>query len=218
MVKRKKAFFTGIGFVISFVVWTLFVRFVDVKAIGPQGSCVGFASLNGLIHDLIGQNMWLYVLTDWLGLVPIGIAFIFAVLGLIQWINRKSFGKVDYDILALGGFYIAVIAIYVLFEYVTINYRPVLIDGYLESSYPSSTTMLVTCVMPTAIMQFYSRIKNKTSRRYIIFLLVTFTLFMVLGRIISGVHWITDIIGGALISAGLVLIYYSVCNLQFPKS
>ena len=156
--------------------------------------------------------MSLYVITDWLGLIPIGVAFGFAVLGLVQWIKRKSILKVDRSILALGGFYIVVMAVYILFQMVVINYRPTLIDGYLEASYPSSTTMLVTCVMPTAMMQFRARIKNKVFSRCVMMAIAVFIVFMVIGRLVSGVHWITDIIGGALVSAAIVLMYYAISN------
>lgn len=108
-----------------------------------------------------GVHFELYNITDWLGLVPLFVCMGFGILGLVQWIKRKSICKVDHDILILGGFYIITIAAYLLFESVVINYRPVLIGGILEASYPSSTTMLVMCVMPTAIMQLKSRIKNK---------------------------------------------------------
>ena len=163
--KNKKALVWGACLLVAFVLWTVLIRFVDVRAIGPEGSSVGFATLNGFVHELTGVNWFLYTVTDWLGLVPIGVAFGFAVLGLVQWIKRKSLLKVDRSILVLGGFYIVVMAVYILFEMVVINYRPTLIDGYLEASYPSSTTMLVMCVMPTAMMQLRTRIKNDVFRR-----------------------------------------------------
>ena len=210
--KNRRLFWVGVGLLAAFVLWTVFVCFIDVRAIGPNGSSVGFATLNGYVHDLTGVNMLLYVVTDWLGLVPIGVAFGFAVLGLVQWIKRKSLLKVDRSILMLGGFYIVVMAVYILFEIVVINYRPTLIDGYLEASYPSSTTMLVMCVMPTAMMQFSTRIKNDLFRRCVIFTITVFIAFMVIGRLVSGVHWITDIIGGALFSTAVVLMYYSICS------
>ena len=208
--KNRRLFFVGVSLFAVFVLWSVLVCFVDVRAIGPQESSVGFATLNGYIHDLTGVNMSLYVITDWLGLVPIGVAFGFAVLGLVQWIKRKSLLKVDRSILTVGGFYIVVMAAYILFEIVVINYRPTLIGGYLEASYPSSTTMLVMCVMPTAMMQFSKRIKNELFRRCVMFIIIAFIVFMVIGRLVSGVHWITDIIGGALFSTSMVLIYYSI--------
>lgn len=211
--KSRRLFLVGGALLAAFALWTVFVRFVDVQAIGPKESCVGFATLNGYVHNLTGVNMSLYTVTDWLGLVPIGVALGFAILGLVQLIKRKSLWKVDHSILALGVFYIVVMAAYLVFEIVVINYRPTLIEGYLEASYPSSTTMLVMCVMPTAAMQLNARIKNTVFRRCVIITIIVFIAFMVIGRFLSGVHWITDIIGGALFSAGVVMTYFSICNI-----
>lgn len=198
----------------SFVLWTAALRIFDVQAIGPEGSSVGFATVNGFVHSLTGVHMTLYTITDWLGLVPVGTCLGFAVLGLLQWIKRKGFLQVDYSILVLGGFYLVVMAVYIFFEMYTVNYRPVLIGGYLEASYPSSTTMLVMCVMPTAILQLNGRIRNPALRRWAAAAIGAFTAFMVIGRLLSGVHWFTDIVGGALLSAGLVLAYASVSSLR----
>ena len=103
-------------------------------------------------------------------------------------------------------------AAYIFFEMFVVNYRPILINGILEASYPSSTTMLVMCVMPTAIMQFNSRIKNSGFKKCVNILITTFIAFMVIARLLSGVHWFSDIIGGALLSSGLVMIYYAIVN------
>lgn len=210
--KMRKSLGVSIGMLLAFALWTALVCLVDVKPIGPEGSFVGFATLNGYVHGLTGVNMWLYDLTDWLGLLPIAVVFGFAILGLVQWIGRKSILKVDRSIIVLGVFYAAVFAVYLLFEIVPVNYRPVLIEGILESSYPSSTTMLVMCVMPTAIMQLRSRIKGKTAKTCVTAALIAFTAFVVIGRLMSGVHWASDIIGGALISASLVSAYRAFCD------
>ena len=204
---RKTTLIIGLCLVAVFALWTCLVCVVDVQKIGPRGSSVGFATLNGAVHSLTGTNMTLYVVTDWLGLLPIAVALGFAVLGLCQWIKRRRFLAVDRSVLVLGAFYIAVMAVYVLFEFVVINRRPVLIEGYLEASYPSSTTMLASCVMPTAAMQLGYRTKNCAFRACIVAAIWAFTAFMVAGRFFSGVHWVTDIIGGLLISSGLVLTY-----------
>ncbi len=205
--KNTKILSAALGALAAFALWTVLLRFVDVQPIGPDGSRVGFASLNGAFHALTGVHWTLYTLTDWLGLVPIGIAFGFAVLGLVQFLRRKSLLKVDRDILLLGGFYLVVLAVYVLFETVVINYRPVLIGGKLEVSYPSSTTVLALCILPTAMMQMQTRIRREAVRRAVLGILAAFTVFMVAGRLISGVHWLSDITGGVLLSAGLVMLY-----------
>lgn len=211
--ENRKFLYIAICMLAAFLLWTIALRTTDVQAIGPQESAVGFATLNEFVHHLTGVHMSLYAITDWLGLVPLGTAMGFATLGIVQWIQRKHLSKVDYDILILGGFYIVVMAVYVLFELLVVNYRPVLMDGFLEASYPSSTTMLVMCVMQTAIMQFRARIKNDALRRAATFFIAAFVVFMVMGRLVSGVHWFTDIFGGVLLSTGLVMMYRSICSL-----
>lgn len=212
--KNYRELYASVIMLLTFILWTIAVKLVDVRAIGPEGSDVGFAAINAYVHNLTGVHMSLYHITDWLGLVPIFVAMGFAVLGLVQWIKRKKLSKVDYSIFILGGFYAAVMAVYVLFEAVSVNYRPVLIEGFLEKSYPSSTTLLVMCVMPTAIMQLNQRIKNATVSKILSSLISAFIIFMVAGRLISGVHWFTDIVGGALLSGGLVKMYVYLVNLK----
>ena len=216
--KHGKSLWGAVGMLAAFGLWTAAVCLLDVQAIGPQGSTVGFASINRAVHDLTGVHLALYVLTDWLSLVPAGFAVGFGILGLVQWIQRKRLRNVDYSILVLGGFYVVVMALYVLFEMVVVNYRPVLIHGYLEVSYPSSTTMLVMCIMPTAAMQLHARIGNRIRRRCVTSVIAVFMLFMVIGRLVSGVHWFTDIVGGALLSIGLVLLYRTVILSKGPDN
>ena len=212
--ENQRNFCIAICMLLAFLLWTAAIQFVDVQAIGPQESSVGFATVNRFVHNLTGVHMSLYTITDWLGLVPLMFVMGFGTFGLIQWIQRKHLLKVDYSILVLGGFYIVVMAVYVLFEMLVVNCRPVLIDGILEASYPSSTTMLVMCVMPTTIMQFNARIKNNVLKRFVASAMIAFVVFMVIGRFVSGVHWFSDMIGGALLSAGLVLMYRAVISLK----
>lgn len=213
MKKGVKLLLTAALFLTAFAIWTVLVCFIDVQAIGPEGSVVGFARMNGWVNKLIGVNMRLYIITDWLGLVPLAVVIAFGVTGLIQWIKGKHLLLVDHSILVLGIFYIVVMAVFLLFEEVVINYRPVLIQGVLEASYPSSTTLLVMCVMPTAAMQLYRRMKSGVIQRVVILSIWTFVGFMVMGRLLAGVHWLSDIFAGVLISAGLVLLYAGVCDL-----
>lgn len=213
MKRNRSVFIASISLLVLFALWTVMICHVDVRPIGPRGSLVGFAGINKFIHNLTGTNIAIYNITDWLGLVPIIVCLGFGILGLIQWFKRKSIRKVDSSILLLGGFYILTFAIYLFFENVVINYRPILINGYLEASYPSSTTMLTLCVMPTAFQQFSARIKNIFFKKIVLYGIVVFSLFMIVGRLICGVHWFTDIVGGALLSAGLVMMYYSLVGI-----
>ena len=198
---------TGVILLSAFVVWTVMIQEIDVQEVGPNQTAVGFATLNVWFHNLTGVHMMLYTISDWLGLVPIVICMIFGMLGLIQLIKRRSLFKVDHDIIWLGVYYILVIMGYLLFEMVPINYRPVLIDGRLEASYPSSTTLLVLSVMPTLKFQADRRITDSRIQNAVNIFSLVFSLFMVICRIVAGVHWLTDIVGSVLLSFGLYMIY-----------
>ena len=215
---KNKLLFTGIITLFMFVIWTILIQTVDVRPVGQNGTDIGFAYVNIRFHDFTGVNLMIYTVTDWLGLVPIFVCMIFAAVGAVQLIQRKNLFKVDIDILLLGIYYILVIAGYLIFEMIPINYRPIPIDGHMEASYPSSTTLLVLSVMPTLCFQSYLRIK-RTSLRYAVYIFsVLFSLFMVIGRTVSGVHWLTDIIGSILLSSGLYFLYHGSVNILKPKN
>lgn len=181
--------------------------YVDVKQAGPQGSKVGLSTLNVWFHHMTGVHMTIYTITDWLGLVPIAVCLCFGVLGAIQLCKRKSLFRVDQDIILLGIYYLLVIFAYLFFEMVPINYRPILIEGILEASYPSSTTLLVLSVMPTLKFQVDRRLKNPICRKITTIFVVIFSSLMVMGRMICGVHWLTDIVGAVFLSFGLFTLY-----------
>ena len=127
--RKRKGFIASGVLLLSFVLWTFLIQTVDVQPVGVNGTSVGFAAVNTWFHRLTGVHMGIYTITDWLGLVPIAVCIGFGMLGLMQWIRRKSITKVDRDILLLGGYYILVILGYLIFEMIPINYRPILIEG-----------------------------------------------------------------------------------------
>ena len=206
----KRVLFIGSMLVVAFAVWTALIQIVDVQPIGQNGTDVGFASFNSWFHKLTGVHMTIYTITDWLGLVPIFICMIFGGLGLIQLIKRRSLFKVDHDIICLGIYYVIVIFGYLIFEMIPINYRPILIKGIMEASYPSSTTLLVLCVMPTLMEQANRRLESAVAKKVIFIASIALSVFMVLGRLVSGVHWFTDIVGAIMLSTGLFCVYKAV--------
>ena len=216
--KERKLLILGIGFIVAFALWTWLIQIIDVKAAGVNGTEIGFSTINTWFHSVTEVNMTIYNITDWLGLVPIFICMFFGGVGFIQLIKRKSLFKVDFDIIALGIYYVIVISGYLIFEMIPINYRPILINGFMEASYPSSTTLLVLSVMPTLIFQVNRRLKNATIKRIIRVITAIFTVFMVVGRLISGVHWLTDIIGSVFLSLGLFYIYRGIVLWNLMKN
>ena len=203
----KRQLILGMVLLVIFAIWTWLIQCVDVQTAGQGSTEIGFAKFNGWFHSVTGVHMAIYTITDWLGLVPIFVCIAFGGIGLYQIIKRKSLLKVDRDIIFLGVYYVVVILGYLIFEMIPINYRPILIEGILEASYPSSTTLLVLSVMPTLIFQVNRRAANPVVKRAVCALTVLFSAFMVIGRLIAGVHWFTDIIGAVILSAGLFCIY-----------
>ena len=213
---KQVLLFGGI-FIAVFAVWTALIQMVDVQPLGQNGTNIGFATFNCWFHRLTGVNMLIYTITDWMGFIPIVVCLIFAGIGMVQLIKRRSLLKVDPDIMILGMYYVVVILAYFIFEIIPINYRPVLINGIMEASYPSSTTLLVLCVMPTLMEQIHRRMRYSILKKIITILAIAFSAFMVIGRLISGVHWFTDIVGGVLLSVGLFSIYKAAVILSTQK-
>lgn len=190
-----------------FIIYTLCIRFVDVKAIGPNGSEVGFASINGFVAGVVGYHKLFYTLTKLIAAVSFLYIAAFALLGLVSLIKNKSFAKVDFAIYGMGITYVITVMFYLLFEILIINYRPILEDGELEASFPSSHTMLAVSVFGSAIVYAIYRIKDDMIKKIIVIVSALMAAGMAFGRLISGVHWFTDILGGVLLGCAIVALY-----------
>ena len=214
---KKKSLLMGSISLAMFAVWTVLILTVDVQPLGQNGTSIGFATFNCWFHHFTGVNMAIYTITDWMGLVPVVICLIFAGIGLVQLIKRRSIFRVDADIMILGVYFVIVFLAYAIFEIIPINYRPILIEGRMEASYPSSTTLLVLSVMPALVEQIKRRLSDIRVKQIITIAAIAFSVFMVTGRLISGVHWFTDIVGGELLSAGLYMLYKAAVMLALKE-
>ena len=194
---------------IVFIAFTVLVCKVDVAAIGPMESSVGCSKLNGLVARLLPYNETFYKITKYLGYFALLICAAFAVKGISEFAETKSLRKVDPKLVILGIYYVVVIVFYVMFNKVVVNYRPVLEDGALEASYPSSHTMLAVCVFLSTIVQIALGKYSDGLKKAVKVVMIALTAVMVVGRLISGVHWFTDIVGGVLLSAALFMMYYT---------
>ena len=210
--KRKRRILTASFSGLLFAVLIILARLVDVQAIGPEGTRIGLSHLNRLVFEMLGVHMLWYEITDWLGIAAIFAAFLFALAGLVQWIRRKSLLKVDKEMLALGGLYLIVIGFYILFELLIVNYRPIIMPGSIhpEASFPSSHTMLVCVIMGSAILLLGKYVKSDVLSIVLRVICAAIIAITVIGRLISGVHWFTDILGGILISVMLLNLYAEI--------
>ena len=102
---------------------------------------------------------------------------------------------------------IAMLFFYLLFEVLKLNWRPVILKEGLEASYPSTHTLLAVCAAGGAAI-FLSRLKIRRELRLIGIAALCFVGFMtVLCRLLSGVHWVTDVLGGVILGAALLQLY-----------
>ena len=209
---KKRNLVISVILILLAIIFTILVKNVDVNTLGANGSNIGFSTLNRSVFDNIGVNMTWYNITNCLGIISIIIALAYVLIGLIQLVKRKNVFKVDKEIIALGIFYVILAAIYIAFEIFIVNYRPILMDGELEASYPSSHTMLTIFICGSAILinsKLFNdnKIAKITNVVALILMIVT-----VIGRLLSGVHWFTDILGGIIIASALLMSYYTVLD------
>ena len=207
MTKARKDLAVGAALLTAFALWTALVQLVDVRPVGQNGTDIGFAAFNTWFHELTGVHIGIYAVTDWLGLVPVAVCLGFGALGAAQLFRCRNLLEVDPDLLLLGAYYVVVAAAYLAFEMFPVNYRPIPIDGVMEASYPSSTTLLVLSVMPTLAYQLARRMKDTPAKGAAITSIAVFSALIVVGRLVSGVHWATDIVGSVLLTAGLFTMY-----------
>ena len=190
-----------------FVLLTALLMKADVRAIGPENSSVGLAGINGFVHEKLGTSDAFYRLTDLMGKADFLFVLAFAALGLVQLVCGRSLKAVDGSLYLLAGFYVVVGACYVLFEKFVVNCRPVLENGQLEASFPSSHTLLAVTILGSAMVQLRQRIHSRGLRTAVNVVFTVLIAVMAVGRLLSGVHWLTDILGGVLLGAALVLAY-----------
>lgn len=210
--KKKKNVVINVVLIFISIAYTVLVKFFDVKNIGPNNTEVGFSTINNYVYNYIKLNMVWYKISEYIGYLAILIVFIYAFIGLLQLIKRKSLKGIDKEIIALGVFYVLVMCIYIFFEKFVVNYRPYIIDGGLEASYPSSHTLLALCICGSGIIINNKLYNNKKHIKIINMILLIIMILILVGRIISGVHWISDIIGGILISSTLLSCYKTYIN------
>ena len=215
---QKKWLTAGILFLL-FLLLILLVKTADVAAIGPKGTSIGLSHLNKAFRDAVGVQVFWYILTEIIGILALILAGLFAVAGIFQWIRRKSLFRVDREILCLGGLYAVVLLTYAFFEKVIVNYRPVMMTGETdpEASFPSSHTVLIIAILGSLIMVLNKYVSEKKPRRILRMVFFFVMVITVLGRLLSGVHWLTDILGAILIGSSYLMAFSAVLDRVLPS-
>lgn len=188
--------------------------------IGPEETSIGLATINGMIHETTGVQMIWYEITSYLGILSILVGLCFACIGFVQLIRRRSLLKVDAEILSLGCLYVILAVLYILFELVVINERPIIMPGdeHVEASFPSSHTLLSFAIFGSAMIVTGKYVRNRRLCNLIQFLFGILILIAVFGRLLSGVHWFTDILGSLFLSAALLLLFTGLLDLAEKRT
>lgn len=214
-----KKLLLSISFLALFLILIILVKTVDVKTVTVTGEKIGLSSINQSFHCMTGTSHKWYLITQVLGVFALFVAAGFGVLGLGQLIKRQNIAKVDFEILSLGGLYLVTIGLYLLFEMVVVNYRPIIMPDHqrAEASFPSSHTVLICIVMGSAVILAGKYLKNRSLRLGLQVLCVVIAVVTFVGRLLSGVHWLTDILGGILLSGALLSAYLAVLSLYTKR-
>ena len=202
---------------VMFVVFTLLVKFVDVAYVGMTGKEVGLSSFNRLVYESVDVSETFDKLGDVCMVLSILVVLFVVALGIYELVKNKSIKKVDKKIWSMGIIYALVVLIYVVFELICLNYRPVLIDGKLEASYPSSHVMLSLTILSCFLIFMLSKLKTKKQKAILGTLIGLFMFVIVLFRVLSGMHWMTDIIASVILALMLAG-WYVFINCLFEKA
>ena len=135
---------------------------------------------------------------------------VFAVLGLYQWISRKSLKKVDKPLVKTLVPFALMAATYFVFDKILIwNTRP---DGSGEPSFPSSHVMVVATIFALVAINLPRYIAKKPLRIVLYCIMAALTIFTAVGRVAADKHWISDVIGAFIFAGIFVAIYYLIAR------
>lgn len=210
--KILKRAFVSLGILIVF---SILVCTFDVAKVGLQGTSVGFSHLNMEFASEVRYNATFDKITNVFMLIAIMVVAIFGLTGLVQLIKRKSILKVDKAILSLGVVYVVVAVIYILFDKIPVNFRPVMKPGetVLETSFPSSHVLVIVTVLATAVVAVRKLLPDKKAiANALLILAPVICVATVILRALSGVHWITDIVAGVLFAVTISEFYVAYNN------
>lgn len=209
MEKRKSLITTylilAVAFAGAFAFFTYLVMTYDVAPVGFNGAKIGFSSINVSVHDMFPWDAGSYELSKYLGyicLIAVGVNVLAAAMDFFR--HKCRINRMHRRNIITCIYYIVVGAFYVLFEYTVINTRPI----SAEASYPSSHTMLALCVLYSVfVLLRFSTWNYRFLASILRVMCVLAMISMVVFRFLSGVHWLTDICGGILLSFSLMCFY-----------
>ncbi len=195
----------GLGFLFIFLILLILLMSVD-KASNIYKE-IGLYNFNKIFLVDYYNESW-----DGFSDVILYISILF-ILGLIiygiyQLYKRKSLFKVDKDIILTGFGFVFIIIIWFIFDkFIDINYRPIAVNGSAQTSFPSTHVMLACFSLLATTRIILKRNTNELKYNIITYGGVSILVILCsLGRILSKMHWTTDVLGAIFISLAIFFI------------
>lgn len=147
-------------------------------------------------------------ITDIILVAALAVFAVFAILGLCQWVKRKSLKKVDKPLLLSLIPLSLMAATFIIFEkFLVLNTRP---NGSGEPSFPSTHTMVVATIFLLTAIILPNYIKSKTARVIMDIVMLLFIILVSVGRVLANMHWVSDVVSGLIFAVIFAVIYYLI--------
>lgn len=214
MSETKKGLCITIVSLVLFNILMILLCFVNVKEVEPFGKIGLYGFNNTYRHD---YNKTLDIISDVLLYLSIA-AFVAAVVYFAYGLIKNKFKKVDYRLLVYFIITVCVVITYLIFDHVVkLNNRPNIIDGELEGSFPSTHVLMATYLLLPLTTLFFKEGREKDTKKIDLDTIVTTIAFVIIGamfvlRLWSGMHWMTDCIGGVLLGVFYFGFYYFITS------
>lgn len=201
--KRDIPYIVALAAFAGFAVLIILLSCADVR-VAPNGGKIGLGKMNITVSYALGYGETWYKISKILGYVVLAAAVFNVAVTVWQYFKRKKLIAVDREFLCLCGLYAAVAVVYVAFELFPVNFRPTSSGNNLEASFPSSHALLALTVCGSSAIVAFRKIGSRPWRIAAITAESVLAVALVASRTLSGVHWITDVIGSVILSVALV--------------
>ena len=214
MQQPKRWWWVAVACTVIFILFTIMVTALDGQTV--DGHRLGLATMNGWWRDLVGVNAAWRVVSD-----VVAVGTVFGAVGLlivqiVAVVRGRGLRPVVRDWWGVDLVLISLGICYGLFQIVVINYRPLLMHGVAEASYPSSHVLLFATVWPLLILTLWRMTKRRWVRVTVMVVGMMVMLAGIVARALSGYHWLSDLVGGVLLGVTLVA-WYLALQYNLPK-
>ena len=201
------------------VIMVIALKFESGVPIGDLGS-INLRALNNGFRGLFGYEQGgyfrsLYLITEGLGVVSILACLFWTGMGIKDLIKYRDINDVDKSIFATWLLYVLALIVWRVTLKISVSYAPVSVHpkSALVVSFPCGNTFLIIISMCSSIYLIGYFLEEK--KKLVLALRVACIAILALGiifRTVSGVNWLTDILGAIGFAVPAVVLYSFICE------